>query len=90
MTDFTHREPLVEPAGSLMMKVKNCVADGDDSAGPCYQTKIQISVWPSAILAIEIAKNNVGRDEEAQLNSGWILIGSELSSLNLNSSIRAE
>ena len=31
-----------------------------------------------------------GRGEEAQLSSGWILIGSELSSLNFNSSVRAE
>jgi len=30
------------------------------------------------------------RDEEAQLNSGWILIESELSFLNFNSSVRAE
>jgi len=31
-----------------------------------------------------------GRGEEVQLSSGWILIGSELSSLNFNSSVRAE
>jgi len=31
-----------------------------------------------------------GRGEEAQLSSGWISIGSELSSLNFNSSVRAE
>jgi len=31
-----------------------------------------------------------GRDEEAQLSLGWIPIGSKLSSLNFNSSVRAE
>jgi len=31
-----------------------------------------------------------GRDEEVRLSSGWISIGSELSSLNFNSSVRAE
>jgi len=33
---------------------------------------------------------NNGRGEEAQLSSGWTLIGSELSSLNFNSLVRAE
>jgi len=31
-----------------------------------------------------------GRGEEVQLSSGWISIGSELYSLNANSSVRAE
>jgi len=31
-----------------------------------------------------------GREEEMQSSSGWILIGSELSSSNFNSSVRAE
>ena len=31
-----------------------------------------------------------GRGEEARLSSGWILIGPELSSLNLNSLVRVE
>jgi len=31
-----------------------------------------------------------GRGEEARLSSGWISIGSELSFLNINSSVRAE
>jgi len=38
--------------------------------------------WPST--------RTHGRGEEAQLSRGWISIGSELSSLNLNSSVTAE
>ena len=36
------------------------------------------------------SKRTRGRGEETQLSSGWILIGSELSSPNFNSSVRAD
>jgi len=49
------------------------------------------------VLATEIFKKYLvagmrmhGRGEEAQLRSGWILIGSGWSSLNFSSSVRAE
>jgi len=40
-------------------------------------------------IAAFVSTRTHGRGEEAQLSSGWILIGSELSSLNFNS-VRAE
>jgi len=43
------------------------------------------------VLATEIlATRTLGRGEETLLSSGWTLIGSELSSPNFNSLVRAE
>ena len=39
---------------------------------------------------LSVSAQTHSRSEKAQLSSGWILIRSELSSLNFNSSVRAE
>jgi len=46
------------------------------------------TVWQRSEFMLSLGA--FGHDEEAQLSSGWILIGSELSSLKFNSAVRAE
>jgi len=64
-----------------------------------FQIMINVMVGSTAstkcirVLATEISVTSArthGHDEKAQLNSGWISIGSELYTLNFNSSVRAE
>jgi len=47
--------------------------------------------WPKLSWKISVANmRTLGRSEETLLSSGWTLIGSELSSPNFNTSVRAE